>query len=595
MKRVLRGAWNYRNLLIIVFTPLLLLPLPLVIQRKESECAFTLCVMAVYWLTEALPLAATALLPALLFPFFGIMKSSQVAGVYFKDFHLLLIGVICLATSIEKWGLHKRVALRLVTIVGVNPGWLMLGFMSGCAFLSMWVQNTSAVAMVMPIVEAVIRQILDAGGEGDQRQEARMGTSNLGLELEATEGPWEKNEESINGTTEQPDAVDHSISAEVPCQINVLGQKLDGCYQSRRDRLMCKGLCLSIAYSSSIGGISTLPGTSPNLIFAEYINQFYPGCNSLNFGNWVVLCLPISIIALLLSWIWLHWMFIGSDFRALFRPSGERSGREIATARVIHEEYSMLGPMSPQEVVTGVMFILMASLWVFRDPGFIPGWSSLVFPQHSGHISDATVAIVLGLTFFIMPAHKPSAEKPGRNYEAMITWKEFQACMPWEVALLVGGGFALAEGTKESGLSSWVANQLSPLGNLPVVATVSIACVIVTSITEVASNAATITIFLPILAPLAESIHVNPLYMLIPTTLCTSFAFLLPSSNPSNAIVFASGHLTTMDMVKAGIGVNVICVLAVLLAVTTWGRPLFDLDTYPDWAQNPPQANLSTW
>ncbi|XP_038854595.1 solute carrier family 13 member 1 [Salvelinus namaycush] len=558
MKRFLRVVWNYHNLLIIILTPVLLLPLPLVIQGKVSECAFVLCVMAVYWLTEALPLAATALLPALLFPLFGIMKSSQVAGVYLKDFHLLLIGVICLATSIEKWGLHRRIALRLVTLVSVNPGWLMLGFMNSCAFLSMWVQNTSAVAMVMPVVEAIIQQILNAEGEAEQRQQAMTGTSNLGLELEGEK---------------------------------VIGQKIEGRYRSKREHMMCKGLCLSITYSSSIGGIATLPGTSPNLIFSEYIHQFYPECTSVNFGNWIVLCLPISIIALLLSWIWLHWMFIGSDFRVLFRPSGERSERETATARVIEEDYNTLGPMSPQEVVTAFIFTLMVALWVFRDPGFMPGWASIFLPEYAGYISDATVALLLGLVFFIMPAHKPSADK----HEAMISWKEFQACMPWEVALLVGGGFALAEGTQVSGLSSWVANLLSPLGSLPIIATVTIACVLVTSVTELASNAATITIFLPILAPLAEAIRVNPLYILIPTTLCTSFAFLLPSSNPSNAIVFAYGHLTTTDMVKAGIGVNVISVLAVLLAVTTWGIPLFDLDTYPDWAPTPSTSNITRW
>lgn len=170
------------------------------------------------------------------------------------------------------------------------------------------------------------------------------------------------------------------------------------------------------------------------------------------------------------------------------------------------------------------------------------------------------------------------------RYEALITWKDFQACMPWEICLLVGGGFALAEGTKTSGLSSWVAELLTPLGNLHPLATVTIACLIVTSITEVASNAATITIFLPILAPLAEAIGVNPLYMLIPTALCVSFSFLLPVSNPPNAIVFTYGHVTSMDMVKAGLGVNVIGVLTVLLALTTWGTPLLNLDTYPDWA-----------
>ncbi|XP_041704624.1 solute carrier family 13 member 1-like [Coregonus clupeaformis] len=585
MKRFLRVVWNYHNLLIIILTPLLLLPLPLVIQGKVSECSFVLCVMAVYWLTEALPLAATALLPALLFPLFGIMKSSQVAGVYFKDFHLLLIGVICLATSIEKWGLHRRISLRLVSLVGVNPGWLMLGFMNSCAFLSMWVQNTSAVAMVMPIVEAIIQQILNAEGEGEQRQRAMTGTSNLGLELE----------EQIRNQMKRSTLLQRKHPLRPMYVVQAIGQKIEGRYRTKREHMMCKGLCLSIAYASSIGGISTLTGTSPNLIFSEYIHQFYPECTSVNFGNWIVLCLPISIIALLLSWIWLHWMFIGSDFRVLFRPSGERSERETATARVIEEDYNKLGPTSPQEVVTGVMFILMVALWVFRDPGFMPGWASTFLPQYAGYISDATVALLLGLVFFIMPAHKPSADKHGIKYEAMISWKEFQACMPWEVTLLVGGGFALAEGTQVSGLSSWVANLLSPMGSLPIIATVTIACVLVTSVTELASNAATITIFLPILAPLAETIRVNPLYILIPTTLCTSFAFLLPSSNPSNAIVFAYGHLTTMDMVKAGIGVNVISVLAVLLAVTTWGIPLFDMDTYPDWAPTPPTSNITGW
>uniref|UniRef100_A0AAY4BC38 Solute carrier family 13 member 1 n=1 Tax=Denticeps clupeoides TaxID=299321 RepID=A0AAY4BC38_9TELE len=476
--------------------------------------------MAVYWLTEALPVAVTALLPAMLFPLFGIMKSSQVAAVYFKDFHLLLTGVICLATAIEKWNLHRRIALRLVNAVGVHPGWLMLGFMIGCAFLSMWLSNTSAVAMVMPIVEAVIQQILTAEGEAiEQRKRAPL----------------------INGR-----------------------------YRTHQDHMMCKGLSLCIAYASSIGGMTTLPGTSPNLIFAEYIHKFYPKCTIINFGNWFVMCLPISIIVLLLSWLWLHWLFLGSE---------GQSERDKAVARVLQEEYNSLGPMSRQEIITIIIFILMAVLWFFRDPGFMPGWAAL-FPDYSGYATDATVALLLGLLFFIIPANRPTAEK----YEAMISWKDFQSVMPWEIGLLVGGGFALAEGTKESGLSSWVANLLTPIGNLPPLATITIACIIVTSITEVASNAATMTIFLPILAPLAETIHINPLYMLIPTTLCVSFSFLLPVSNPPNAIVFSYGHLSTLDMVKAGLGVNIIGVLGVLLAITTWAIPIFDLKTYPDWA-----------
>uniref|UniRef100_A0A3Q2QYT4 Solute carrier family 13 member 1 n=1 Tax=Fundulus heteroclitus TaxID=8078 RepID=A0A3Q2QYT4_FUNHE len=554
LRSLSRGLWNYRTIIFIILTPLLLLPLPLVVRTKEAECAFVLLLMAMYWVTEVIPLSMTAMLPAVLFPAFGIMKSSNVAKEYFKDFHFLLVGVICLATSIEKWGLHRRIALRLVTMVGVNPAWLMLGFMSGCALLSMWVQNTSAVAMVMPIVEAVLQQILKA------KESGCVGKVNPNLQLDGN---------SLAKQTNTP---------LVSCATSTF-------YTRDGDLMMCKAMCIGIAYSSNIGGISTLPGTSPNLIFSEYLNQIYPDCNCINFGNWLLMCLPISVIMLFLTWIWLYWLFLGSDFKFLWQCKGEQSEKEKAARKVIEDECKSLGAMSAQEIFTGTVFLLMVLLWLTRSPGFMPGWASF-FPHHSGYITDATVALLLGLVFFIVPAYGPD-----RKYEAMISWEEFQASMPWKVALLVGGGFALAEGAKVSGLSLWVAELLKPLGDLPVLATVAVACIIVTTLTEVASNAATITIFLPILSPLAEAIHVNPLYVLIPTTLCTSFSFLLPVSNPPNAVVFSYGHITIMDMVKAGIGVNVIGLLAVLLAVATWGIPLFSLDTYPDWAPVLPGFN----
>ncbi|XP_043084760.1 solute carrier family 13 member 1 [Puntigrus tetrazona] len=574
--RRLRCTWSSLKPLIIIITPLALLPLPLVIRKQEAECAYILILMAVYWMTEVLPLSVTALLPALLFPLFGIMKSSQVASVYFKDFHLLLLGVICLATSIEKWGLHRRIALRLVTGLGVNPGMLMLGFMVGCAFLSMWLSNTSTVAMVMPIVEAVIQQVLNASEEASKDHKGALnGISNPALQLEDIEAQHDQSEKikSIEAGITEPvqTAPEETETVKAPPPYN-------GKYRTREDHMMCKGLSLCIAYSSSIGGLTTLSGTSTNLIFAEYIYQYYPDCTVINFGNWFVLCLPICIIMLILSWIFLHWMYLGSNFRASL-CSKQRSEKEKQTAKVLQDQYNSLGPISWQEIITMIVFILMAVLWFTRNPGFMPGWSSL-FPDYPGYATDATVALLLGFTFFIIPAHKPNTER----YEALITWKDFQACMPWEISLLVGGGFALAEGTKISGLSTWVAELLTPLGSLPPLATVTIASLIVTSITEVASNAATMTIFLPILAPLAEAIGVNPLYMLIPTALCVSFSFLLPVSNPPNAIVFTYGHLTSMDMVKAGLGVNVIGVLTVLLALTTWATPLLNLDTYPDWA-----------
>ncbi|KAG2460134.1 S13A1 protein, partial [Polypterus senegalus] len=453
------------------------------LECTEAECAYTLFIVAVYWLSEAMPLAVTALIPALMFPLFGILKSKMVAAAYFKDFHLLLIGVICLATSIEKWNLHKRIALRMVMLLGVNPGWLMLGFMLSSAFLSMWLSNTSTAAMVMPIVEAVIQQILKAEAEVNTIHMKRMnGTANPGLQL----------------------------------------NEMHGKYRSKKDHMMCKGMSLCIAYASTIGGLTTITGTSTNLIFAEHFNNFTGMCNC----------------------------------------SKEKTVREQASARVIKEEYKALGPMS-----------------------------------YKGYATDSTAALVLGLLFFIIPAHMPTSPSSGKkndySYSTLISWKEFQACMPWEIALLVGGGFALAEGSEVSGLSAWVGSKLTPLGSLPLWVTIIVSSLIVTTITEIASNPATITIFLPILSPLAEAIHINPLYILIPTTLCTSFAFLLPVANPPNAIVFTYGHLRVIDMVKAGLGVNIIGVAVVMLAVSTWGTTFFNLKEYPSWAPAVPTVNIT--
>uniref|UniRef100_H0Z1T2 Solute carrier family 13 member 1 n=1 Tax=Taeniopygia guttata TaxID=59729 RepID=H0Z1T2_TAEGU len=534
-------------------------------HENEAECAYTLFVVAIFWLTEALPLAVSALLPAFMFPLFGIMGSKQVASAYFKDFHLLLIGVICLATSIEKWNLHKRVALKMVMLVGVNPAWLMLGFMVSCAFLSMWLSNTSAAAMVMPIVEAVAQQIIRAEAEADE------------LEMSCSNG-------SINPALELDGR--HTL---LLC-LCTLTRK------SRKDKYsgIFKVMCLCVAYSATIGGLTTITGTSTNLIFAEHFNSRYPGCQCINFGSWFILSIPIAVIILLLSWLWLQWLFLGFDLKNMFKCGKKKTAREEASSQVIQEEYKKLGPISYPETVTLVLFILMTLLWFTRDPGFIPGWSSL-FPKYKSYVTDSTAALVIGLLFFIIPAKTLLRTSNGENtvfgYIPLITWKEFQSCMPWEIAILVGGGFALADGCEVSKLSEWVASKLTPLGSLPLWLIILISCLIVTSVTEVASNPATITIFLPILSPLAEAIHVNPLFILIPATLCTSFAFLLPVANPANAIVFSYGHLTVMDMVKAGLGINIIGVAVVMLGIMTWIVPIFDLYTYPSWALNIPSTN----
>ncbi|NXI35768.1 S13A1 protein, partial [Galbula dea] len=592
---------TYKNFLLFFFLddPLILLLVSFLLQ--EAECAYTLIVVAIFWLTEALPLAVSALLPAFMFPLFGIMESKQVASAYFKDFHLLLIGVICLATSIEKWNFHKRVALRMVMLVGVNPAWLTLGFMVSCAFLSMWLSNTSAAAMVMPIVEAVAQQITRAEAEVDALEmPSSNGSINLALELDETFGDCEssdckKKEKQVNGYANDVGGTMCTTEKEREKEKEQNLPPAERGKKSKEDKYsgVFKVMCLCVAYSATIGGLTTITGTSTNLIFTEHFNTRYPNCQCINFGSWFILSIPITVIILLLSWVWLQWLFLGFDFKNMFKCGKKKTAREEASAQVIQEEYKKLGPLSYPEIVTLVLFVLMTLLWFTREPGFIPGWSSL-FPKYKGYATDSTTALVIGILFFIIPAKTLSRTSNGENaafgYTPLITWKEFQSCMPWEIAVLVGGGFALADGCEVSKLSEWVASKLTPLGSLPLWLVILISCLIVTTVTEVASNPATITIFLPILSPLAEAIHVNPLFILIPATLCTSFAFLLPVANPANAIVFSYGHLTVMDMVKAGLGINIIGVAVVMLAIMTWIVPIFDLYTYPSWA---PSTNIT--
>ncbi|KAJ1062895.1 PREDICTED: solute carrier family 13 member 1 [Capra hircus] len=587
----------YRRLLLVVFTVLILLPLPLILRSKEAECAYTLFVVAIFWLTEALPLSITALLPGLMFPMFGIMPSKEVASAYFKDFHLLLIGVICLATSIEKWNLHKRIALRMVMMVGVNPAWLSLGFMSSTAFLSMWLSNTSTAAMVMPIVEAVAQQVISAEAEVEATQMTYFsGSTNQALEIDESINGQEANERKektkpVPGYSNDAGKISSKMELEKNSGTNS-GNK----YRTKKDHMMCKLMCLCIAYSSTIGGLTTITGTSTNLIFAEHFNMRYPDCRCINFGSWFIMSFPAAIIILLLSWIWLQWFFLGFNFKEMFQCGKPPTAKQKACAAFIKQEYQKLGPIRYQEIVTLVLFIVMALLWFSRDPGFVSGWSAL-FSEYPGFATDSTVALLIGLLFFLIPAKRltkttPTGETVAFDYSPLITWKEFQSFMPWDIAILVGGGFALADGCEESGLSKWIGNKLSPLGSLPVWLIILISSLLVTSLTEVASNPATITLLLPILSPLAEAIHVNPLYILLPSTLCTSFAFLLPVANPPNAIVFSYGHLKVMDMVKAGLGVNIVGVAVVMLGMFSWIVPMFDLHTYPSWA--PPISNETT-
>ncbi|XP_076861624.1 solute carrier family 13 member 4 [Brachyhypopomus gauderio] len=612
-----KRLWSARKLILVVMIPLSLLPLPLIHPSSESSCAYVLIVTAVYWVSEAVPLGAAALVPAFLYPMFGVLKSSEVAAEYFKDTTLLLMGVICLAASIEKWNLHKRIALRMVMVAGAKPGMLVFGFMGCTVFLSMWLSNTSTTAMVMPIAEAVLQQLIYTGIADSHDDSDTVDTQDDESGKEETVGKNQfelYNKDGCNtqecsivvqeangcGVTpgQGPDIQKETngylpeTAVDIPMPKK---PKRDSVYPTKKDHMICKCLSLSITYAATIGGLITITGTSTNLIFAEQFNNRYPEAKVINFGTWFIFSLPIALIMLVLTWTWLHFLFLGCNFRETCSWSKKRkSKRELLSEKRIQEEYQRLGPISYPEVVTGLFFILMTLLWFTREPGFVPGWTSLF--EKKGYRTDATISVLLGFLLFLIPARKPwPSADPGQGkgesddedkdpLAPMITWKDFLRLMPWEIVILVGGGYALAAGCKVSGLSVWIGRQLEPMSGLPPWAVTLLACLLVSAVTEFASNPATLTVFLPIISTLSETLQINPLHTLIPATMCVSFGVMLPVGNPPNAIVFSYGHLQISDMVKAGFGVNLIGVLVVMLAITTWGVPLFQLTEFPAWA-----------
>ncbi|KFQ05130.1 solute carrier family 13 member 4 isoform X1 [Haliaeetus albicilla] len=621
MKEILRS----RNLLLVVLIPLLLLPLPLLYPSSEASCAYVLIVTAVYWVSEAVPLGAAALVPAFLYPLFGVMKSSEVAAEYFKNTTLLLMGVICVAASVEKWNLHKRIALRMVMMAGAKPGMLLLCFMCCTTVLSMWLSNTSTTAMVMPIVEAVLQELVNAEEEHEvistagstiTEENEPIGLSEKhgqpSLELifineDATTTDFSSlmHSKSMNGvhmianpigTMNSKSNGQHLPQAQIlvlPPKPSELGLSTKYRYQTRHDHMVCKCLSLSISYAATIGGLTTIIGTSTSLIFLEHFNNHYPNAEVVNFGTWFLFSFPISLIMLVLTWFWMHWLFLGCNFRETCSVSKKKkTKREEMSERRIQEEYKKLGNVSYPEMVTGFFFILMTLLWFTREPGFVPGWSS--FFEKKGYRTDATVSVFLGFLLFLIPAKKPCFGKREKGddekstdintLDPIITWKDFQKTMPWEIVVLVGGGYALAAGCKTSGLSTWIGRQMLSLSSLPYWAVTLLACILVSLVTEFVSNPATITIFLPILCSMSETLLINPLYTLIPVTMCISFAVMLPVGNPPNAIVFSYGHCQIKDMVKAGLGVNLIGLAVVMVAINTWGIRLFQLNSFPEWA-----------
>ncbi|XP_068749614.1 Na(+)/citrate cotransporter-like isoform X2 [Montipora capricornis] len=616
---VVKSLVKWHKYLILFFTPILLMALPIAVPSSEARCAYCILIMAVYWVTEVVDLAVTALLPLVLFPLFGVLGSKQVSIPYFKDTNVLFLGGLIVAAAIEKWNLHKRIALRVLLLVGTQPRCLMLGVMLTTAFLSMWISNTATTAMMVPIVEAVLVEIRSESKVNRATEDTNEKSPSVELDVISRNGSpkfefrdvaqeRETEERKRQMTLQETETTRHAPTDQIDAtysknerQSSVdLIQKED----SKEDpeiqhyKKLCKAMMLSVAYAANIGGTATLTGTAPNLVFSGQVNSLFPNGPRVSFASWFGYAFPQMAVLLIVAWVWLQFLFLKLDFRCCGRLSvtktkDEKSSKAIR--RILEHQYKLLGPMSFAETAVLVHFVLLALLWLFREPKFIKGWS-IIFEK--GFVQDATVAMTISFSLFLFPSKRPRIYAPDGSVSkpppGLLDFREMSKTFPWNIIILLGSGFALAEACKVSGLSNWLGIQLAHLNAIPPYAIVVIVCVMITTFTEVTSNTATATIFLPILASLAKELQVHPWYLMLPAAISCSFAFMLPVATPPNAIVFSGGHLKVKDMAKAGLGMNLMAVAALLVCINTYGVAMFDLRNFPDWAKSAAGEGLGT-
>ena len=434
--------------------------------------------MAIWWISEVVPIAVTALLPIVLFPSCQIMSIQETGANYGHKYIFLFIGGFIIANAIQKWNLHQRIALNIILRLGSSTDKIILGFMIATGFLSMWISNTATTVMMLPIALSVISQIKD-----------------------------------------------HAESKE------------------NEHQLFGKALMLAVAYSASAGGIATLIGTPPNLIFAGFIEDNLN--TEISFFQWIKVGLPISASLIVIIWIYL------TQFAFKLPKKGFPGGKQ-EVKKLLFE----MGPMKSEEIKIMLIFFVTILCWISRKyiiTPFIP------------HFDDSMIAITSAIFLFIIPSKN--------NRKPLLEWNE-AVKIPWGILILFGGGLSIANGFQTTQMDLWVGHQLSSITIANVLVVLLLVIASVNFITEMSSNMATTAMLLPVMIPLSNIIGVHPYLLLTGTTLAASCAFMLPVATPPNAVVFGSKLLTIPDMVKAGFLINVASIIIILIVIY-YGLPLF--------------------
>ncbi len=463
---------------------------------NAGRVAAVTALMATWWICESVPLAVTALIPLAAFPFLKIVSAQETAKSYAAPEIFLFMGGFFIAIAMQRWNLHRRIALGIVCLFGCRGHRIILGFMTASAFISMWVSNTATTMMMLPIALAVLTTLGENGGDS------------------------------------APGFGDFRIA-----------------------------LMLSIAYASNIGGIGTLIGTPPNLVLAAQARSLFPDAPEISFVRWMAVGIPFSALFLPVAWVVLtRFMFKGA------RIDFGDAGRTVKCAR------DSLGPMSRGEKTVLAVFVATVAGWVTRGDLAIgsvtlKGWESV--GGLAGHVHDSTIAVAAAIALFVIPVD-------WKRGTFVLDWKAARE-IPWGILILFGGGIALGKGFLDSGLAGRIAGGMTLFAGAPAVVLIAATALVVTFLTEITSNTAIATIFLPILGATAVGLGVHPFLLMIPAAISASCAFMLPVATPPNAIVFGSGAVPMTAMVRAGLIMNLIGVVLATLVVYLLAVPVFNI------------------
>ena len=470
-------------LTMLFFTPEGLTP------EAKAVLAVTLWV-ATWWITESIPIPVTSLLPIFLMPVTGALDSGTVTSSYGNDIIFLFLGGFFIATAMEKWNLHSRIAMAIIAFIGTSTQRILLGFMVATAFLSMWVSNTAAVMMMVPMGLAITAQVASA----------------------------------LKGRPEEN---------ELP--------KFE------------KALIFGIGYAGTIGGLGTLIGTPPNIILAAQVKELFDV--EISFAGWMLIAVPIVAILTITTWLYLGRFAFKMSIKGL--PGGKE---------VIQKERKALGKMIFEEKVVAVVFVFAAFMWITRE--FL--WISIMPDLKDGMIAVLATAILFAI---------PTSKKHGGR---VLEWKDSKE-IPWGVLLLFGGGLAIAAGFRQTGLSEWIGTQLTVLDGYHILIIITLSTLLVLALTEITSNTATATMILPVLASLALALHIHPFALMVPAAMAANCAFMLPVGTPPNAIIFGTGKIRIVEMVRVGFFINIFALILIVMVVyylmpIVWG---IDLNIVP--------------